>query len=119
MANEYKDYMVRATAADGMIRAFAATTRNIVEEGKDIHGTYPVATAALGRLLTAGVMMGSDTVSYTHLAEVTRTAPIIDEEDAIFKRICEAAETGADLIVLIGGSGGGHRFSKTLSSCLL
>ena len=47
-------------------------------------------------------------------AEVTRTAPIIDEEDAIFKRICEAAETGADLIVLIGGSGGGHRFSKTL-----
>ena len=60
MANEYKDYMVRATAADGMIRAFAATTRNIVEEGKDIHGTYPVATAALGRLLTAGVMMGSD-----------------------------------------------------------
>lgn len=60
MAEKYKDYMVRATAAEGMIRAFAATTRDIVEEGKNIHGTYPTATAALGRLLTAGVMMGSD-----------------------------------------------------------
>lgn len=47
-------------------------------------------------------------------AEVTRVSPIIDEEDAIFKKICDAAETGADLIVLIGGSGGGHRFSNSL-----
>lgn len=47
-------------------------------------------------------------------AEVTRVSPIIDEEDAIFKKICEAAATGANLIILIGGSGGGHRFSNTL-----
>ena len=52
------DYMVRAMAADGQVRAFAATTRDLVEEARRRHGTYPVATAALGRLLTAGVMMG-------------------------------------------------------------
>ncbi len=60
MENMYKDYMVRATAADGMIRAFAATTKNTVEEAKNIHGTYPTATAALGRLLTGALMMGAD-----------------------------------------------------------
>ena len=53
------DYIVRATAADARIRAFAATTRNLVEEARRRHDTSPVATAALGRLLTAGAMMGS------------------------------------------------------------
>ena len=53
------DYMVRATAADSQIRAFAATTRETVEEARKAHNTSPVATAALGRLLTAGAMMGS------------------------------------------------------------
>ena len=54
-----KDYIVRATAANGQVRAFAAITRDIVEEARQHHGTSPVATAALGRLLTAGTMMGS------------------------------------------------------------
>ncbi len=53
------DYIVRATAAEGQIRAFAATTRDLVEYAKNIHNTSPIATAALGRLLTAGSMMGS------------------------------------------------------------
>ena len=53
------DYIVRATAADGQIRAFAATTKDLVEYAKKIHNTSPIATAALGRLLTAGSMMGS------------------------------------------------------------
>lgn len=53
------DYMVRASAADSQVRAFAATTKDLVEHARSIHGTSPVATAALGRLLTAGVMMGS------------------------------------------------------------
>lgn len=53
------DYIIRATAANNQIRAFAATTRDIVEEGRSVHNTSPVATAALGRLLTAGAMMGS------------------------------------------------------------
>ena len=54
------DYVVRATAAEGQIRAFAATTRELTEYARAAHNTSPVATAALGRLLTAGVMMGCD-----------------------------------------------------------
>ena len=53
------DYIVRATAANNQIRAFAATTRNVVETARAAHNTSPVATAALGRLLTAGALMGS------------------------------------------------------------
>ena len=54
------DYMIRATAAEGQIRAFAATTRDMVEKAKNAHNTSPVATAALGRLMTAAAMMGAD-----------------------------------------------------------
>lgn len=54
------DYVIRATAADGLIRAFAATTRDMTEQARIAHNTSPVATAALGRLLTAGAMMGVD-----------------------------------------------------------
>ena len=54
------DYIIRATAAEGMIRAFAATTRDMVEDARKAHNTSPVVTAALGRLLTAGAMMGCD-----------------------------------------------------------
>ena len=53
------DYIVRATAANNQIRAFAATTRNMVETARQAHETSHVATAALGRLLTAGAMMGT------------------------------------------------------------
>lgn len=53
------DYIIRATAADNQIRAFAATTRELVEQARAVHNTSPVATAALGRLLTAGSMMGA------------------------------------------------------------
>ena len=52
------DYIVRATAADNQIRAFAATTKELVEYARNAHNTSPVATAALGRLLTGGAMMG-------------------------------------------------------------
>ncbi len=52
------DYIVRATAGNHQIRAFAATTRDLVEHARQAHNTSPVATAALGRLLTAGGMMG-------------------------------------------------------------
>jgi molecular chaperone Hsp33 len=54
-----QDYIVRATAADAQIRAFAATTKNLVEFARSAHATSPVATAALGRLLSAGAMMGT------------------------------------------------------------
>ncbi len=52
------DYIVRATAADSQIRAFAITSRELVETAREHHNTSPVVTAALGRLLSAGAMMG-------------------------------------------------------------
>ena len=54
-----RDYLVRASAANTQIRAFAAVTTEMVEEARSRHRTSPVATAALGRLLTGAVMMGS------------------------------------------------------------
>lgn len=54
-----QDYIVRATAANHQLRVFAVTARDLVEEARKIHNTSPVATAALGRLLVAGSMMGS------------------------------------------------------------
>lgn len=54
-----KDYIVRGTAADDSIRLFAAVTTGLVQKAHDAHNTSNVATAALGRLLTGGVIMGS------------------------------------------------------------
>lgn len=53
------DYIIRATAANDQIRAFAAVTTQMVETAREHHNTSPVATATLGRLLTAGAMMGA------------------------------------------------------------
>ncbi len=52
------DYIVRATAADEQIRAFAITSKDLVQEAHRLHGTSPVITAALGRTLSAAAMMG-------------------------------------------------------------
>ncbi len=57
--DDMADYMVRATAANAQIRAFAITSRDMVEYARSVHGLSPVVTAALGRLMTGGVMMGS------------------------------------------------------------
>lgn len=56
---ENTDSIIRATAAGGQIRAFAASTRDMVESARAAHNTSPVVTAALGRMLTAGAMMGA------------------------------------------------------------
>lgn len=53
------DYIIRATAANHQVRIFAATTKDLVEKARQAHNASPVACAALGRLLTAGAMMGS------------------------------------------------------------
>ena len=53
------DYIVRATAADSQIRAFAITSKTMVETARQAHNTSPVVTAGLGRLLSAGAMMGT------------------------------------------------------------
>ncbi|CAM4517025.1 molecular chaperone Hsp33 [Paenibacillus endophyticus] len=59
MDNQLKDVLVRGTAWGGKIRVFAARTTQLVEELRQRHDTYPTATAALGRTLTAGAIMGA------------------------------------------------------------
>ena len=54
-----KDHMIRGTGFGSQVRFFAASTKETVEEARRIHDTYPLCTAALGRLLTAGAMMGA------------------------------------------------------------
>jgi len=54
-----EDFIIRATAANGFIRAFAVHSTKIVEEARRIHDTTSVATAALGRLISAAAMMGA------------------------------------------------------------
>lgn len=51
--------MIRATAAEGQIRAFAVISKELVEEARKRHNTSPIVTAALGRLMSGAVMMGS------------------------------------------------------------
>lgn len=53
------DYIIRATAGNAQIRAFVATTKEMVEAAREAHNTSPVITAGLGRLLTAGSIMGT------------------------------------------------------------
>ena len=53
------DHIIRATAAQEHIRAFAVDSTDMVREAREIHHTFPVVTAALGRLLSAGAMMGA------------------------------------------------------------
>ena len=51
------DYMIRATAANAQIRAFAVTSRDLVEYAREAHDLTPVATAALGRTMSAALMI--------------------------------------------------------------
>ncbi len=53
------DTIIRGMAANNQVRFFASYTKEVVETARSLHNTSPVATAALGRLLTAGTMMGS------------------------------------------------------------
>lgn len=71
MSNQTSDYIVRATAANSQIRAFAITSKELVEHARQIHHTTPVATAALGRLLTGGAMMGSMMKGESDLLTIT------------------------------------------------
>ncbi len=53
------DYLVKALAFDGQVRAYAVDTTKTIGEAQRRHGSWPTASAALGRSMTAGVMMGA------------------------------------------------------------
>lgn len=54
------DYLVRGISADNQFRVFAAITTELAEEARRRHDTWPVASAALGRALTAGILLGAN-----------------------------------------------------------
>ncbi|PTX55260.1 molecular chaperone Hsp33 [Melghirimyces profundicolus] len=56
--SESKDYAVRGTARNGSIRGFACVTTDMMNEMQRRHQTWPIASAALGRTVSAGAMMG-------------------------------------------------------------
>ena len=68
-----EDYLIRATAADDAIRAFAVTTRGVTEEARQRHGLSPVASAALGRTMAAALMMGADLKNDTDVLTIRFT----------------------------------------------
>ena len=54
-----KDYIIKGMAANNEIRFVAAYSRSAVQKAREIHNTSPVCSAALGRLLTGGALMGA------------------------------------------------------------
>lgn len=66
----HRDAIIRATAAGGQLRAFAAETTGLADEARRIHGCTPVAAAALGRTLTAALMMGADMKKESHRVSI-------------------------------------------------
>ncbi|WP_054956741.1 Hsp33 family molecular chaperone HslO [Paenibacillus dakarensis] len=57
--DKHKDRILRGTAMEGKVRAFAVRTTNLVEELRRRHDTFPVVTAALGRTVSVAAMMGA------------------------------------------------------------
>ena len=102
-----KDYIVRATAAEGQVRAFAATTKELVETAREHHNPSPVATAALGRLLTAGAMMGSMMKNETDMLtlQVRGDGPLGGITVTADCMVDEIDQAELDMIVLPGGLG--------------
>lgn len=66
-----KDYIIRATAGEGSVRVFVATTKEMANKAFQIHKTSPVATAALGRMITAASMMGCMLKNKTDIITIT------------------------------------------------
>ncbi len=64
------DYIIRATAAEDHIRAFAITCRNTVEDARRRHNMTPVVSAALGRTMAAALMMGIDLKNDTDIMTI-------------------------------------------------
>lgn len=59
MLNGTRNYLVRATACDGLVRAFAIDTTEVVSELRERQGTEPAVTAAIGRLATGALLFGA------------------------------------------------------------
>jgi molecular chaperone Hsp33 len=83
------DYLIRAIGGGGNIRAFVATTTNLVDEARRRHDTWPTPTAALGRSLTATVLLSA------MLKDRNESLTLrVDGDGPIGGIICDADEQG-------------------------
>jgi molecular chaperone Hsp33 len=64
------DYLVRATAFDGRVRAFAINASRVVAELGTRHETHPVVTAAIGRIATGALLFGAMLKDEDHLVSL-------------------------------------------------
>lgn len=85
------DYVIKGRSSNNEVRFFAAYTRDLVEEARKIHNTSPICTAALGRLLTAGAMMG------TMAKNETDMLTLIIEGNGPAKKITVTADSKANV----------------------
>lgn len=67
---KHDDYLVRATAKDGLLRCFAVRTNKLVERAREIHDLPPMSTVALGRLMTGALLMSTDLKNDTDSLDV-------------------------------------------------
>lgn len=91
-----RDYLVRGTASNGMVRAFAATTRATVEEARRLRNLSKTATAALGRTLTAAAMMG------TMMKGDNDRLTIVFEGDGPIRTVVASAKPNGDVRGYVG-----------------
>lgn len=76
------DYLVRGVSADNQFRVFAVITTELAEEARRRHDTWPVASAALGRALTAGILLGAN----------------LKGDDLLTLRVCGSGPVGAIIV---------------------
>ena len=84
------DYLVRIMAKDPCVRALACVTTTLVNEACTRHGTYPTASAALGRALTGGLLLGA-------LLEPDQRVALMFEGNGPLKKILVEAESNGEV----------------------
>jgi len=84
------DYLVRIMASDPSVRALACVTTTLVNEACTRHGTYPTASAALGRALTGGLLLGA-------LLEPDQRVALMFEGNGPLKKILVEAESNGEV----------------------
>jgi molecular chaperone Hsp33 len=85
-----RDYVIRAISTDGQVRGFAAVTTGLVQELQRRHRTFPVASAALGRVATMGAIMGLTLKESKH-----RITLRVEGDGPLGRILVEADGTGA------------------------
>jgi len=93
-----KDFLQIGTAFNGTVRLYIAKTTQIVSDAKEIHDTYPTATAALGRLLTVTLMMGA-------MLKGDQTIAVKMEGDGPIGRIVCESDTSGRVMGYLGNGG--------------